>query len=106
MAESVVKIWNMALAQIGEDTLVALNEDSKPADLCEILWDNSRDAVLREHPWNCCMKQAELPALADKPLVKWAEAYELPTDYLRIDEVYASNGSLIGDYVVQGRKIL
>ena len=32
----------------------------------------SRDAVLRAHPWNCCMAQAELAAGAEAPLWKWA----------------------------------
>jgi hypothetical protein len=106
MAESVIKIWNMAIVVIGEDKLAALDEDVKPAELAEVLWDGVRDSVLREHPWNCCMAQAELSALADKPVFKWAEAYQLPTDLLRIDGVYASDGSEIGDYVVQGKKIL
>ena len=80
MATSVIEICNNALLDLGEDVIMSLGDESKAAGLCNHRWPAVRDAVLRAHPWNCAMAQAELAAGAVAPLWKWEYKYNLPTE--------------------------
>ncbi|MGE4298095.1 MAG: hypothetical protein AB7E47_08715 [Desulfovibrionaceae bacterium] len=106
MATSVIEICNNALLDLGEDTIASLADDTKQARLCNQRWPGVRDAVLRAHPWNCCMRQAELAASAEAPAWKWACQYPLPADFLRIIALSSAAGQDIRDWEVQGRAVL
>jgi hypothetical protein len=106
MATSVIEICNNALIDLGEATITSLTDDSEPARLCNQVWPGVRDAVLREHPWNCCMTQARLAASAAAPLWKWDVAYTLPADFLRVVAVAAGDESVVTEWEVQGRTLL
>lgn len=77
MAVSVIEICNNALLDLGEETIMSLSDDSKPARLCNQRWPGVRDAVLRAHPWNCCTAQAVLAADAAPPAWRRSFAYPL-----------------------------
>lgn len=106
MATSVIEICNNALLDLGEDVIMSLGDDTKAAGLCNHRWPAVRDAVLRAHPWNCAMAQAELAAGAAAPLWKWEYKYNLPTDFLRIVQLVGQDGSSINDWEIQGGIIL
>ena len=106
MATSVIEICNNALLDLGEDTIASLGDETKQARLCNQRWPGVRDAVLRAHPWNCCMRQAELAASAETPAWKWACQYLLPADFLRIIALSSATGQDIRDWEVQGRTVL
>ncbi|QJB56172.1 hypothetical protein [Pseudodesulfovibrio sp. zrk46] len=106
MATSVIEICNNALLDLGEDVIISLGDDSKAAGLCNHRWPTVRDAVLRAHPWNCAMAQAELAAGTAAPLWKWEYKYNLPTDFLRIVHLVGQDGSAIRDWEIQGGIIL
>ncbi|WP_272701515.1 hypothetical protein [Desulfovibrio sp. Fe33] len=106
MATSVIEICNNALLDLGEDAIMSLGDDSKAAGLCNHRWPAVRDAVLRAHPWNCAMGQAELAAGASAPLWKWAYRYVLPTDFLRIIALTGADGEDIGNWEIQSGVIL
>jgi len=106
MATSVIEICNNALLDLGEDVIMSLGDESKAAGLCNQRWPAVRDAVLRAHPWNCAMTQAELAAGAAAPLWKWEFKYNLPTDFLRIVKVVDGGGQDINDWEIQGGIIL
>jgi hypothetical protein len=106
MATSVIEICNNALTDLGEDAIMSLSDDSKAARLCAQRWPAVRDAVLRAHPWNCAMSQAELAACAAAPLWKWDFQYELPADFLRIVELVGSGLERVAQWEVQGRIVL
>jgi len=83
---STIEIGNLALTYIGEDPVSNAEYDSnanKAARLIKRLYPHLRDTVLREYPWNCAMKRARLPALADDPVWGPDKAYQLPTDCIR-----------------------
>lgn len=106
MATSVIEICNNALLDLGEETIMSLGDPTKTARLCNQRWPAVRDAVLRAHPWNCCLAQAELAASAQGPAWKWARRYALPVDHLRTVQVVGPDGREVEDWEVQGRDIL
>jgi len=106
MATSIINICNNALMDLGEDPIMSLNDNGKAASLCSQRWPSVRDAVLRAHPWNCAMSQAELAAAMDAPLWKWDYRYVLPTDFLRIIAVTGADGVEVGDWEIQSGVIL
>lgn len=106
MATSVIEICNNALLDLGEDAIMSLLDDSKAAGLCNHRWPAVRNAVLRAHPWNCAMAQAELAAATAAPLWKWEYKYTLPTDFLRIIQIVGQDGETIEDWEIQGGIIL
>ena len=106
MATSVIEICNNALLDLGEDAIMSLGDESKAAGLCNHRWPAVRDAVLRAHPWNCAMAQAELAAGTAAPLWKWEYQYVLPTDFLRITQLVGEDGTAIPDWEIQGGIVL
>ena len=106
MATSVIEICNNALLDLGEDAIMSLGDESKAAGLCNHRWPAVRDAVLRAHPWNCAMAQAELAAGTAAPLWKWEYQYVLPTDFLRITQLVGEDGTTIPDWEIQGGIVL
>lgn len=85
-ALSSTAICNMALARIGHQRPLAdLQTDTgKAADNARLFYENTRDAMLREHYWNFSIKRAALTASATSPNHEYDYAYPLPTDYLRM----------------------
>ena len=65
---------------IGATNIIALNEDSKSARVCNQRFANVRDAVMRAHPWNCIVTRASLAADTETPAFTFAYQYTLPTD--------------------------
>ncbi|GAB7022157.1 hypothetical protein [Salidesulfovibrio brasiliensis] len=106
MARSVIEICNNALLDLGEDPIMSLDDGSKGAQLCSRRWPAVRDAVLRAHPWNCAMAQAELAAGTEAPLWRWEYVYSLPSDVIRVVRVVASDGTDVGQWEIQGGLIL
>lgn len=92
----------MALAEIGEDTIIALTEDSKAGRLCNLLFDDTRDAVLREHPWNFAIKRAELARLTTDPIFEFDAQFQLPSDCLRI----IKTDDDLSPFRIEGRSLL
>ena len=81
---SVVAICNRALALIGEEPIVSLSDDTEAARRCNLLYADTRDAVLRAHPWNAAIARVSLAPLAEVPAFGYARHYQLPSDCLRV----------------------
>ena len=81
---SVVAICNRALALIGEEPVTSLTDDTEPARRCNLLYADTRDAVLRAHPWNAAIMRIDLAPLAELPPFGFSLQYQLPSDCLRV----------------------
>lgn len=81
---SKVAICNRALIEIGANTIVSLSEDSEEARRCSVVYDECRQTILRDNPWNFATKQASLARLSTAPLFDFQYAYQLPSDCLRV----------------------
>jgi hypothetical protein len=99
---SAVDICNRALSRVGEARITSLADDSKQARACSSAYALVRDEVLRAHPWNSAITRASLPKLSSSPSFGYDNEYQLPSDCLRVVEVYDS----VKPWVVEGRKLL
>lgn len=104
MATSKIQVCSNALILLGQSTIASFSESSDRATACSNLWDNSRQAVLRSHPWNCAMKRVALTPDANTPAFDWAYQFALPGDCLRVLSV-GQDGE-VPEYKLEGRKIL
>lgn len=98
---SKIIICSNALLQLGAATISSFDEGTDLSLLCSNLWEQTRDGVLRAHPWNCATKRVSLAPTADAPVYEFSFAYNLPGDFLRLAE--ADTGY---NYKVEGRQIL
>lgn len=98
---SVVEICNKALSLIGQKIIVSLDDNSAEALACRTLWPDLRDRVLRSHPWNCATERISLNKLLETPPYGYRYYYQLPSDFLRLNEIEPSQF-----FVVEGSKIL
>lgn len=113
MADSVVDICNQALYLLGANAITALDDNTKVANLCNLLWPEVRDAVLSDHPWNCCIIRDELSRDTTDPEYEYSYRYALPTDpyCLRVistdmDDYVDSDGQAAYPWEIEGRYLL
>ena len=99
---SVVAICNRALSRVGDARITSLEDGTKAAAACNSAYEFIRDEVLRAHPWNSAMARASLAKLSDAPDFGYDDQYQLPSDCLRVVEVYDSRRP----WVIEGRRIL
>ena len=99
---SIVEIGNIALVNLGEDTITSLSDDVKAARLINRRYAPIRDAVLRAHPWNCALERARLASTDPAPAWGPAVCYQMPTDCLRVLRVQDRAAA----WKVEGRKIV
>lgn len=83
MATSEVEICRNALMLLGDAAISSFNDEGDRVTLAANLWPNARDAVLRSHPWNACVKRVALAPEAGAPAFDYAYSFVLPGDWLR-----------------------
>jgi len=102
MAASDIEIVNRALTLLGVDPINSLSDSSKAASTSNRIYNDTRAAVFRSHPWNCLVKRAALPLDYATPLYGFTYQFVLPADYLRLLGIENSSGR----YSIENRKIL
>ena len=75
-----VSICSNALRRLGDSPITALTDNTERARLCNAFYADSRDAVLRSHPWNFAITRATLAQLSSTPSYGFDYQYSLPTD--------------------------
>ena len=77
-------IFNLALGHVGEATqVVDPDESTTVARTCRRFWDQARDAVLSDHPWQFARRVVTAVAYTPVP-TGWSYAYLLPSDLLSV----------------------
>lgn len=80
-SQAVVRICNQALRLIGAEPIISLDENTKTAKLCAVIYPAARDEALSSHPWGCAIVRQQL---AGKPVADEATGfqyrYQLPED--------------------------
>ena len=94
---SVVEICNLALRQLGARRITSLGDSTEEARACNDVYERLRDDLLRAHPWNFATVRASLAALSDTPAWGYDNAFQLPTDSLRILEVNSNRSGAYGN---------
>lgn len=98
---SEITICTNALLQLGSQPISSFTEGTDNALLCSNLWPQTRDGVLRSHPWNCSVRRVSLAPSANVPIYGFAFAFDFPPDMLRLLEA-----STDGNYKVESGQIL
>lgn len=82
---SQVVMVNQALVMLGTSKTIASMTDPVPAaKIARTIWDQVRDTVLVDHPWNFALSRGTLALSATyTPANEYDFAYELPADCLR-----------------------
>lgn len=102
MATSNVQIVNNALVRIGGSSIISLDENSEAARAANLIYEQTRDAVLRDHLWNFAMSRASLAANAVAPAFGYVYSYALPTNCLRV--IQLEEKSMV--FKIEGRNLL
>lgn len=77
-------LCNDALAQIGENEITAIDDETVNANRCLRFLPGVRDEILRKHLWNFAMKRVTPALSATAPVSRFSYAYAIPADCLRV----------------------
>ncbi len=104
---STVDICNLALDELGEEAITALDEGTTVANLCNRNIGAARDELLRAHPWNFAIRRRKMARLAAAPDFGFAYAFQKPVDWLRTIGVHGDSGGFSNpEYRMEGEEVL
>lgn len=93
---SKVEVANLALTKLGDDPILLLTDDTKPARTLNRIFDLVADAEMQANWWKFTIKRTELSALVDPPAWGYSSQYPLPSDYLglvQVNDIYVRSFS-------------
>ncbi|WP_180139557.1 hypothetical protein [Acinetobacter sp. YH12043] len=93
-------IANQSLLMIGADSITSFEENTITARRMRTVYDSSRKALLRLHPFQCATKRIKLNPISTQPEFGYAYQFQLPDDLIRIITANTE------DYVVETDRLL
>lgn len=102
MSVSNVDIANNALVKLGASTIISFTENSQAARAVNVIYDQLRNSVLRDHKWNFATKRVTLAQNSEAPAFEYVYSYALPTDCLRV--IQMERRDMI--FQIEGRNLL
>lgn len=108
---SPVAICNKALALVGANTILSLDDDQTEAIVCKAVYNIIRDQVLEQRAWTFATGRKILSPLAEAPEFGFAFQYLIPSTVIRLLGVDEYNQNSVGGegrlyWVREGDKIL
>lgn len=100
MTTTKVSICNEALSMIGAKAIQSFDDNTDNARRCASIYDSTRRALLRMHPWSFAKKRVQLAPVSTHPAFGYAHAFPLPKDFIRLWD----SGQY--EYEMEGRHIL
>lgn len=94
---SVVEIYNKALANLNESSVISIDEDSEEATICRIHYDDSRRYVISEGDWGFCTDVVKLGLLSKDDVTGWDYVYMYPQVALKIISLFNKDGITINN---------
>ena len=79
-----VRILSQALMELGEDRIISADQDTERARVVAEVYEDERDALLEEHPWNFAIARTGLARLCAAPAFGFSARFALPADCLQI----------------------
>lgn len=77
-------ICNRALEFLGQAPIVSINDDTNAAKALRRVFDDTRRALLEDHPWNFARKRDSLAASATVPSWGYDRGFPVPADFLKL----------------------
>ena len=100
MTTTKVNICNEALNMIGAEPIQSFEQNTKNAMRCASIYDSSRKALIRMHPWSFAKKRVKLSPVTTTPTFGYSHSFPLPSDFIRVIDTGAI------EYEIEGRYIL
>lgn len=100
MTVTKISICNEALSMIGAKAIQSFDDNTDNARRCAAIYDSTRRALLRMHPWSFAKKRAQLAPVATHPAFGYSHTFPLPKDFIRVYDSGQQN------YEMEGRHIL
>lgn len=100
MTTTKVSVCNEALGMLGAKTIQSFDDSTENARRCASIYDSTRKALLRMHPWSFAKKRTQLAPISTHPTFGYANAFPLPNDFVRLYDAGAQ------DFEIEGRHIL
>ena len=104
MANTKTEICNLALNRIGESLIRSVDDDSKNAARCKLVFDHVYEQVLRNHNWKCATYRKTLNLLSTDPAFGYDYQYQLPTDPKCIKPLFLTDNNY--DFVIEEDQLL
>lgn len=101
MASGAVEIVNLALTNLGARVVMSLDDDVQEARVMKVLWDPSRKAILRMHPWNFAKRRVVLSPTTTTPAYGYTYFFNLPSDCIRVLGLEDND-----DFKIEGRGLV
>ncbi len=83
MALNDIGLCSRALIRLGANPITSFNDGTAESEIAGALYAPVRDALLSAYPWTFAYAQIELTRLSEAPEADYANAFQLPNDYLR-----------------------
>jgi hypothetical protein len=101
----------MALGKIGANRINDYENDATlEAIYCRTFYEQTRDELVRSHQWRFASARATLSEDSETPSFQWAHQYILPTDFLRLKDIFEENSTPLENtlhtYAIEGEKLL
>ena len=81
---SSVSICNSALLKVGADIISSLDDGTRAANICKIMYPILRDEAQQAAPWRFCLLQVQLTPNLVPPSFDYLNSFALPLDCLRV----------------------
>lgn len=102
-----VTIANLALAHIGDQSIVSMDDSSQEARFTKLFYQQVRQELLRYHNWNFATSLVQLTTDPVAPIFDWGYAYYLPSDFFRLITVNSFGQEQPTEtYQIQGNQLL
>lgn len=101
MATTPVEICNMALIELGANTISSLTDATPEAQACNAVYEFERRALLRSHHWNFALEFQELATSTPAPDFEYDNSFPLPNSCLKVIRV----NDRTKEFIVKGRNI-
>ncbi len=101
-----VRMASNALGQLGAAPISSLTENTGRAKRVNAIYEDVRDAVLRDAKWNFALERVVSAASAVAPAFTWSHKHLLPENPYCLRVVQAYSGDSVIDHLIEGRFLL
>lgn len=84
---NITDVCNIALGFLGKSRIADINEESEPARQCKLMYDMTKQHLLRHYDWGFA-KKIEHMALLDVKHPKWHYVYVYPNKCVRVMSIF------------------
>lgn len=106
MTTTKISICNEALSMTGAKSIQSFDDNTENARRCAAIYDSSRKALLRMHPWSFAKKRAQLAPVVTHPSFGYSHAFSLPSDFVRVIDTGQVNYEIEGRYILADSNLI